>query len=68
MEAVDNTPQSLLFFQGVEAVHGLYDTLFNHRCVLMSRLVLSSSFQEVSVDQSVLMVPNENRIDRLPDG
>lgn len=60
MEAVDNTPQSLLFFQGAEAVHGLYDTLFNHRCaILMSSLVLSSSFQRVPENQSVLMVPNE---------
>ncbi|GAQ78870.1 hypothetical protein KFL_000200220 [Klebsormidium nitens] len=29
--AVDSTPQSLLFFEGADAVHGLYDTLLNHR-------------------------------------
>lgn len=31
MAAVDATPQSLLFFEGADAVHGLYDTLLNHR-------------------------------------
>ncbi|KAI5070502.1 hypothetical protein GOP47_0014845 [Adiantum capillus-veneris] len=36
MIAVDNSPQSLLVFNGQKSVHGLYDLLLNHRSMLSS--------------------------------